>query len=423
MTREQALNFLLNNPVKYAHMLGFTKLTDVHNDWIIDMVRNQDDKTLQASRNTYKTTCVSVALALIIILLPKMRILFLRKTNTDVEEIISQTQKILKDAHTLYFVQCIYGINLKLTTETSTEISTNLSSDIKGSHQLVGFGIGASLTGKHFDRIFTDDIVNIQDRTSKAERERTKIIYQELQNVKNRNGRIFNTGTPWHPDDAFTLMPSPERYDCYDERIKGIFTAEEIQYRKEHMSPSLFAANYELRFIASENVIFDNPQKGADKALVEQGMMHLDSAFYGEDFTAWCAVNRHDEKWYVLGKMKRKHVEECYDDIAQMYEDIKASKLYTEDNADKGFVAKELRKKKLKVISYHENTNKYHKIVTFLKHAWCDIVFVEGTDDAFIQQILDYNEDADHDDAPDTLSSLIRVMSKKGDKEYTPLWN
>ena len=37
MTRQQALNFLLNNPVKYAHMLGFTKLTDVHNDWIIDM--------------------------------------------------------------------------------------------------------------------------------------------------------------------------------------------------------------------------------------------------------------------------------------------------------------------------------------------------------------------------------------------------
>lgn len=422
MTKEQALQFLLNNPIKYGHMLGFDKLIGVHNDWIIDMVRGKDDKTLQASRNTYKTTCVSIALALIIILLPKMRTLFLRKTNTDIEEIISQTQKILKDPHTLYFVQIIYNINLKLTTETSTEISTNLSTDIKGSPQLVGFGIGSSITGKHFDRIFTDDIVNIQDRISEAERKRTKIVYQELQNVKNRNGRIYNTGTPWHPDDAFTLMPSADKYSCYDERLKGIFTEAEIQHRKEHMSPSLFAANYELRFIASEDVIFDNPQKGGDRALVEQGMMHVDAAFYGEDFTAWCVINKHDDKWYIMGRMRRQHVEDCYDDIVKMYENLHVSKLYIEDNADKGFVAKELRTKGLRVVSYHERQNKYHKIVTFLKHAWCDIVFVDGTDEAFIQQILDYNEDADHDDASDSVASLIRVMDKKN-SDYTPLWN
>lgn len=50
MTRQQATNFLLNSPVKFAHMLGFTKLTDLHNNWIIDMVRGKNDKTLQASR-------------------------------------------------------------------------------------------------------------------------------------------------------------------------------------------------------------------------------------------------------------------------------------------------------------------------------------------------------------------------------------
>ena len=76
-------------------------------------------------------------------------------------------------------------------------------------------GINGSITGKHFDRIFTDDIVNVQDRTSKAERDRTKIVYQELQNIRNRGGRIFNTGTPWHKEDCFSLMPNIERYDCY----------------------------------------------------------------------------------------------------------------------------------------------------------------------------------------------------------------
>ena len=138
----------------------------------------------------------------------------MRKTDNDVKEIIKQTSKILQDQHTLYFVQCIYGVNLRLATENATELTTNLSIDIRGTAQLVGTGCGGSLTGKHFDRIFTDDIVNVNDRISKAERERTKTVYQELQNIRNRGGRIFNTGTPWHKEDAFSMMPNIEKYDC-----------------------------------------------------------------------------------------------------------------------------------------------------------------------------------------------------------------
>jgi hypothetical protein len=39
MTREQAINFLRYNPVKFGQMLGFTKLTDFHNGWIKKMAR------------------------------------------------------------------------------------------------------------------------------------------------------------------------------------------------------------------------------------------------------------------------------------------------------------------------------------------------------------------------------------------------
>lgn len=50
MTRQQAINFLLNRPVKFAHMLGFVKLDELHNKWIINMLRGKEDETLQASR-------------------------------------------------------------------------------------------------------------------------------------------------------------------------------------------------------------------------------------------------------------------------------------------------------------------------------------------------------------------------------------
>lgn len=50
MTRTQAINYLINKPVEYAHMLGFTKLKSFHNVWIKEMLQSKDDKTLEASR-------------------------------------------------------------------------------------------------------------------------------------------------------------------------------------------------------------------------------------------------------------------------------------------------------------------------------------------------------------------------------------
>ena len=94
MTRQQAIDFLLNHPHRFGHMVGFKKLTKLHSKWIRQLVRVRKDKTIQAHRGSYKTTSVSVALAIIIILMPNKKIAFIRKTDTDVKEIILQVQKI-----------------------------------------------------------------------------------------------------------------------------------------------------------------------------------------------------------------------------------------------------------------------------------------------------------------------------------------
>lgn len=423
MTREQAVKFLKNNPVGFAHLLGFTKLRDFHNSWISSMLYSKTDKTLQGSRGTYKTTCVSVALALIIILLPNKRTMFMRKTDTDVKEVIKQVQNILKDPHTIYLVQCIYGVQLKLTVESATEVSTNLTTDLKGTSQLVGMGCGSSLTGKHFDYVFTDDIVNLKDRKSKAERDNTKLIYQELQNVKNRGGRIFNTGTPWHKDDAFAIMPDPEKWNCYREEIKQILSDEELEHIKSQMLPSLFAANYELRHIAGEDVIFLEPKQHGDPVMCNNGYAHVDAAFGGEDYTAFTIMQKKGGKYYVYGKLWHKHVEKCYDDIEKDYRRFMAGKCPIEDNGDKGFTARDLKKRGLRAYTYHEDMNKFIKITTYLLKIWNDVIFVEGTDPEYIEQICDYNEDAEHDDAPDSCACLARILYDKNETEYKPLWN
>lgn len=410
MTKQEIINSLIKSPVNFAHVLGFTKLTDLHNEWIRDMVIGSGDESLMAHRASYKTTCVSIAISLIMILLPKQRIIFMRKTDSDVKEVIKQVSKILQDPHTIYIVKCLYGIDLKLTVQAATELNTNLVVDVKGTSQLVGIGTGASLTGKHFDRVFTDDIINVQDRISKAERDRTKLIYQELQNIKNRDGRIFNTLTPWHKDDASVLMPAPKKYDCYS---TGIMSESEIEHVKEHMSPALFAANYELRHIASEDVIFDTPKTGADPSLCEHGIMHVDAAYNGEDWTAVTVLQVHEGVPYFFGWTKREHVEKCYSEIEQIYKRFMCRKAYLEDNADKGFSARDLKQKGLRTATYHESMNKYMKIVTYLKKVWPDAQFVEGTSEDYIMQIVDYNENAEHDDCPDSAASAIRQMWSK----------
>lgn len=419
MTREAAIAILLNEPVKIGYAVGFDKLTALHNRWIIEMIRGTQDKTLQAHRGSYKTTCVSIALACIFVLLPNKKTLFLRKTDADVKEVVRQVRNILLSAPMQEAARLIHGKDMVLITQTASELSSNLPGDSKGTSQLVAMGINGSITGKHFDRIFTDDIVNVQDRTSKAERDRTKIVYQELQNIRNRGGRIFNTGTPWHKEDCFSLMPNIERHDCYS---TGLISKEQLQIIREAMTASLFAANYELRHIASDDVIFTSPQTGADPALAEQGICHIDASYGGEDGTAFTVCKKSGGKYYIYGRLWQKHVDDCLPEIIRLRKAFNAGIIYCERNADKGYLAKTLRERGERADTYHEKTNKFVKITSYLKSEWKNVVFIAGTDAEYINQICDYTENAEHDDAPDSAASVVRKLWNKKETEYVPLW-
>lgn len=411
LSRNQALDLLWENPVEVGHWVGFKDLTELHNEWLKDFLWRKDDQTLQGHRGSYKTTTLSLFFALHSIVKPNETIMFFRKTG--VAEVILTTGNILQSGCVNELVNAIYGKDLKLLRASSYAIETNLRTTVSGSAQITGHGLFGSVTGLHADIVVTDDIVNVQDRISEAERNHTKTVFQELQNVKNRGGRFINTGTPWHKDDCFTLMPNPKTYNCYE---TGLMTPEQIKHVKERMTPSLFAANYELRHIAAEDVIFQNPQTGAEASLAEQGWAHVDAAYWGEDWTALTILAIHDGKFYVFGKCWRKHIDDCMDEIVEWVNMFMPTKMFMERNADKGYAAGKFKEKGVRVSSYDETQNKYIKIVSHLKFEWPNVVFVKGTDEKYIEQILDYNENASHDDCPDSLASLIRRVGKKRDR-------
>ena len=419
-SKKEFLDFLTNYPADIGRIVGFKDFTDLHNSWLKKMILAEQDFTLQAHRGSYKTTCLSLAIAFRLVFYPKQNIIFMRKTGGDVVEVVKQVSKILHSDCFAYIFKRIYGRELEFVAENSCSITLNNYSITRGASQLLGIGTVGSLTGKHADCVITDDIVNLQDRISQAERDRIKGVYQELQNIRNRGGIIIYTGTPWHKDDAFSLMPNIETYDCYN---TGLLSDEQIEILKKSMTSSLFAVNYELRHIASDDVIFPNPQTGADLQLVEQGTGHIDAAYHGEDFTAYTLCRLVNGKYYVYGRMWRKHIDDVLDEILQVHHSLNGGKIYCEENGDKGYLGKDLRKRGERVVIYAEHMNKYLKITSHLKFAWENVIFVQGTDKAYIEQITDFNDNAEHDDAPDSLSSLIRAMpNKKKADGYANLW-
>ena len=408
MTKEQIYDVIKDKPYLLGHWVGFKDLTTLHNEWIKSFLYGHDDQTLLAHRGSYKTTCLSIAVALMLIRYPKQKILFFRKTDDDVVEIVSQVKNILKSGCMRQIAYMIYGIDLVITKETQTEVNTNLNTEAKGASQLVGLGIKTSITGKHADIVITDDIVNLNDRISPAERGRIKLAYNELQNIKNRGGRIINTGTPWHKEDAVSIMPNVKRYDCYS---TNLISSEKLKELRNSMSPSLFAANYELKHIADENALFTAPEFTDDINLIYDGIAHIDAAYGGEDATAFTICRKAtDGKLYMFGKKYQKHVDDCLDSVLSLHKAFRAGTIYCERNADKGYLAKELRERGVPVKLYHESMNKYIKIASYLKKEWGNVIFTDNTDPEYIQEILDYSESAAHDDCPDSAASIVRQL-------------
>jgi hypothetical protein len=400
------LKNIIDNPIPFAHSIGYNKLNErLHKDWIRRIYFLKENGTLQAHRGSYKTTCLIISIVLWVISRPYDNLIFLRKSQEDVKEVLTAVSKALQSEIVMSLMKDIYGSYPQMIVDNKTELEVSTYKGVMG-RQVLGLGLGSSITGKH-GSVLTDDIVTLKDRLSSAERERTKSQYMELINVASEeNHKIFNTGTPWHKDDAFTLMPKPEIYTVYE---TGILSPDRIKERKDGMSGSLFAANYELKHIADGDILFPEPEYGKFPTGIKT-FAHIDAAYGGSDGTALTVIGEANGKLHTVGWLMPGHVEDYYQSITSKLERYQVVQLSCETNADKGYLQKELRKiTTTPVYSYHEKMNKYYKISTYGKGAWNrTVIDMENSDIAYIAQIMDYNENAQHDDAPDSYSSLIR---------------
>ena len=419
------LKEVLDKPHLLGWLMGKDKLNPLHSEWIKYCWDCDEPRALMAFRGGYKSTAIDVVgIVRWFLLRPDERIAIIRKSFVDSCTIVSAVRQAMELPEVKELFKLAHGFYPKLTMSRDGKLKYNFKTTITPEVSLTAHGIDSSLTGMHYDKIICDDIITLRDRLSRAERERTKEAVRELAtNIIDPNKGSMWIGTPWHSDDAWQDINNFCDIAMYPMSKYNFLGDEVYEKKKKTTTPFLFACNYELEIRRDERSLFSDPRYIDTWDYSKKAIAHLDCAYDGDHFNALTIISPLDnadftkaKQFQVVGKCYAGNVKEWIDEIARYYNLYKCDKIFLETNPDKGYTATKLQGKGLSTQTYFENENKHIKISTNLYDYWSKLGFYKGTDDEYLSQIVDYREGSEPDDAPDSLSSIIRELCKPVDK-------
>lgn len=419
----------LDAPHKFGHILGYDKLTPLHDEWINIFIRYRKFDLLQAHRGSYKTTCGIVAMVLLFLCFPDMRLLIVRKTGDLACDVLKtiirhfETNDVLK----LYMYSRWNNPNAKTKVWSSEHAIFSFKKTITPQPSISAAGVGASITGAHFDYIWPDDIVTIDDRYSNAERKWTIAYFQELDNLIDPLGQMRLSGTPWHEGDVFSTLPS----ELFEGRQFPIGTVslppdelKELWARKERLPYSEWCCNYELRHV------LDHDTLGAFIAEPEWKCLYsvafIDPSFSDKkdtDSTAVAIAGVYNNLIVFTGMLWQKSIADDETrkeilDFLNMFtpiETVVESQLAPSSNV---FFLDALKQDEIKY-GYevknlwsikHQTRNKHERISTIISANKINMRILENTQQKFSLEVSRYYKNAEHDDAPDALAGAIEAL-------------
>jgi hypothetical protein len=404
-----------DEPRLLGRLLGYDKLRTLHDQWIRECWDTKGSHALMAYRGSYKTTSV-VTLGIIRYLLffPDARILVIRKTFTDAAKIVKAISTAFDKPPVKLLFYEVHGIPPRKTIDNDGRLSFNFKSTITPEANLTAYGIGTAITGTHADVIIADDIIGFEDRASRAERESVKDHIREIAaNIIDPRALTIWLGTKWAQGDGWNVIGEFSEIKKYPVEQYNFLPPEEIEEKRRRLTPFLFAVNYSLELMADESLMFQDPRWGPfdlESWRTMPVLAHLDCAYGRADTCALTIMAGN----HMIGFLHEGHVQGWYKTIVEKYRKYRCRKILLETNSDKGYVAKDLRNLGLTTHTYNERDNKAIKISTYLYGAWGELIWDEGTDQDYMNQILDYRSDGTgHDDAPDSAAVLCRERDRK----------
>ena len=419
------IRLLAREPHRIGYLVGKKDLSILHTKWIRELWLPDDHNTLQAHRGAYKTTaCTEIGIIWWLLFHPDYRIALIRDTWTEANNTLKTIAQYMNTELIAEMFRALHGRYPATTVERDGRLVFNFKTSITKEGSIDAYGVDTVPTGSHYDIILADDVITIKDRYSRAKRERTKENLREIiTNILDPGKRFRGVGTPWHKEDAWSILPKPKKYDVY---TTGILSAAQVDEKRRGTTPVMFAANYELKHISNDDAIFKDPMfEEWDPAMFKRVRGHVDARFEGTHFTAVTIIGqRRDGRYSVWGKVYDEDVRTAFDDIHRRFRKRNVSVVHIETNPDKGYTADLFRREvngvSFHVEDYHENMNKDVKIQTYIREFWDRLLFAEDCDDGYLSQVLEYREKQEPNDGPDSLASLLREMAYPTDAQTAP---
>ena len=259
---DEILQALIDNPHLLGHLMGKDKLTPLHSEWIKYCWDSNEPKALQAFRGGYKSTAIDVVGTVRWFLLqPNDRIALIRKSFNDSATVVSAVRQAMELPQIKELFKYAHGFYPKAIMAKDGKLRYNFKTTITPEVSFTAHGIDSSLTGMHYDKIICDDIITLKDRVSKAERERTKEIVNEIATniIDPGKGSIW-VGTPWHKDDAWNEINSFTDIAMYPISKFNFLGENAIENKKRTTTPFLYSANYELEIKRDETSLLSEPK-------------------------------------------------------------------------------------------------------------------------------------------------------------------
>lgn len=406
-----------------SHIAGYDQHTLLHSEWIRyvwDTEQCRDKlRSIFCHRQAFKTAAITtVGTVWRLLFNPNEQIMIFRKTHAEACETIDAIYKILMLPEIKELFLFAHGEKLGFRKLQLGNAFMDLTCRTKPgiAPSVVGFGLNSQLIGKHCSFAVTDDISTVADRLSRAEREFTMLVWRELVSaIVNKDGFVRYVGTPWSRDGVESIIPEPVKYDVH---ATGILSNAQLEEIRATTTPILYALNYELRTISDESCLFSDIKFGEWKPLEqESAKAHIDMSYGGADTTCLTVGAKQSDGTLIMSGF-------CYkgdgpswlDRVCEILKLYKCKIVAVENNSDKGWTAKELKKRGFIVKEYNETVKKEHKIATELWAAWPFIKFTRESDEEYLLQVKDWMPGAKIlDDAPDSAACLCRQFyNKKG---------
>lgn len=246
-----------------------------YHGWLCDVLTTDQDIMVIVPRRHMKTTWVKIKLIQNILKNPMVRQAMYSSTSTLVEQELASIKRMLETPMLMNLFPEIIpamgkkGVNWQVNRAAELTMFRNPEEGNPPQEcQIEVYGVGSTVTGKHFDIHMYDDLINEKTTQTMEQLAKTRDWYGYIQGVLEPGGQEIYIGTPYHHEDLTVWI---EREGIYDRVVKrgyrengkivySYFTEKMIAKLRKRYTPYQFSCQMEVEPIPREDQPFPPPQ-------------------------------------------------------------------------------------------------------------------------------------------------------------------